>query len=156
MRIKRLVKSLEQADLDAYLVSREPNIYYYTGSISGGMLIVTPCAEPLLLAPQLNLAIAQAQASGCEVKPYTKSNLFDQIQEALKQESLQTIGFDDLTLDRYHKLRARLSGIELKASADLVWNMRRVKDASEQKLMRGRVSWPTSGWRPSGSTSGRG
>lgn len=136
MRIKRLIKSLEHTDLDAYIVSREPNVYYYTGTTSGGMLIVASGAEPLLLAPRLNLAIAQAQASGCQVKPYTRNNLIEKMEEALKPLSPRTIGFDSLALDLYQKLQERISGTELKASADLVWNMRRVKDARERKLMR--------------------
>lgn len=136
MRIKRLIKSLERADLDAYLVSRKPNIYYYTGSISGGILIATSDAEPILLVPRLELAIAQAQASGCEVGHYTRSKLPEQIEAELKKATPKNVGFDDLTLDLYQKLRKRLNGCELKASADIVWNMRRVKDVSEQKLMK--------------------
>jgi len=136
MRVNRLIESLERTDLDAYIVSREPNIYYYAGTISGGVLVAAPGAEPLLLAPRLNLAIAQAQAQGCRVKPYTRSSLLDELVDALKPLDPQTIGFDDLTLDLHRKLEERLNGVELKTSADLVWSMRRVKDAGEQELMR--------------------
>lgn len=136
MRLKHLIESLEQAHLDAYILFREPNIYYYTGTISGGMLIAAHGAEPLLLVPRLNLAIAQAQASGCQVKPYTRDGLLDEIEAALKPFSPKTIGFDDLPLDLHHKLQERLNGAELKASANLVWRMRRVKDSDEQELMR--------------------
>ncbi|RLI10800.1 aminopeptidase P family protein [Candidatus Bathyarchaeota archaeon] len=136
MRVNRLIESLERTDLDAYIVSREPNIYYYAGTISGGVLVAAPGAEPLLLAPRLNLAIAQAQAQGCRVKPYTRSNLLGELVDALKPLDPQTIGFDSLTLDLHRKLGERLNGVELKASADLVWSMRRVKDAGEQELMR--------------------
>lgn len=126
---------MEQTDLDAYIVSREPNIYYYTGTISGGLLIVTPGDKPLLLAPRLNLAIAQAQSSGSEVRPYNQNNLLNQIEEKLKQARPRAIGFDDLTLDLYQKLQNKFTDIELKVSSDLVWNMRRIKDPTEQKLM---------------------
>jgi len=127
---------MEKSDLDAYIVSREPNIYYYTGTISGGMLILARGAEPLLLAPRLNLAIAQAQASGCQVTQYTRSDLLDKVMGRLRQVDPQTVGFDALTLDHYLKLQERFENMELKASSDLVWNMRRVKDSTEQKLMR--------------------
>ena len=136
MRIKSLISSMEQADLDAYIVSREPNIYYYTGTISGGILIVAPEAEPLLLAPRLNLAIAQAQASGCEIRSYSRSDLLNRIGEELGRVKPRTVGFDDLNLGLFLKLQDRFTDIELKASSALVWNMRRVKDSTEQKLMR--------------------
>jgi Xaa-Pro dipeptidase len=136
MRLGRLIESLEQAHLDAYLISKEQNIYYYTGAISGGLLIVAPETDPLLLAPRLNFAIAQAQASGCKVKPYTKENLIEQIGDALKKVNPRTVGFESLSLELYQKLQNQFCNIELKALADLVWNMRCVKDATEQKLIR--------------------
>jgi len=136
MRIGHLIASMEQSELDAYIISSEPNIYYYTGTISGGILIVAHGAEPLLLAPKLNLAIAQAQTSGCEITPYIRSDLLDKIGENLMRTSPRTVGFDGLTLDLYLKLQERSMDVELKASSDLVWNMRRVKDSIEQKLMR--------------------
>jgi len=135
MRMKRLVKSIEQAGLDAYIVCRAPNIYYYLGTISGGVLVVTPETETLLV-PKLNLAIARDHVSRCEVKPYTRDSLLKQIGESLKGAGPRTVGFDDLTLDLYNRLKKRFSGLELKASANLVWNMRRIKDPGEQKLMK--------------------
>ncbi|MFQ6053460.1 MAG: M24 family metallopeptidase [Candidatus Bathyarchaeia archaeon] len=136
MRIKRLMESAEEAGLDAYIVSREPNIRYYAGTISGGVLIVSSRAEPLLLAPSLNLAIARDQASGCEVKPYKRGELLEQLVGALRRISPKSVGFDDLPLTSYRGLRERMDGVELKASADLVWRMRRIKDEGERRLMR--------------------
>jgi len=136
MRIGRLIESSEESDLDAYIVSSEPSIYYYTGTISGGMLIVAQGAEPLLLAPKLNLAISQAQASGCEIVSYSRRELLDKIVERLRLVNPQTVGFDGLNLDLYLKLQERFKDIDLKASPDIVWNMRRIKDYTEQKLMR--------------------
>jgi len=135
MRVQGLLNSMEQSNLDAYIVSREPNIYYYAGTIGGGMLILAHGSEPQLLVPRLNLAIAQAQASGCEITPYTREDLFDILTEKLKLFGPESIGFDALSLDHYINLQEWFKDAELKASSDLVWNMRRVKDSTEQKLM---------------------
>ena len=133
MRIESLRASMEKSDLDAYIVSNETNIYYYTGTISGGVLVLSHESEPVLLVPRLNLAIAQAQALGCEITPYTLRDLFDKVVEKLAAP--ESVGFDAVTLDFYLKLQERFDDIKLCASPDLVWNMRRVKDSSEQKLM---------------------
>ncbi|MFQ6053805.1 MAG: M24 family metallopeptidase, partial [Candidatus Bathyarchaeia archaeon] len=135
-RIDRLAGSSAQAGVDAFILSRQSNIFYYTGSISGGILILAQGAEPLLLAPQVNFAIAQAQASGCRVESYTRESLTAMIGDALDEAEPKVVGYDALSLELYDKLRERLGGVELKASADLVWNMRRVKDPDEQRLMR--------------------
>lgn len=136
MRIKRLTQSLEAMGLDAYVVTREPNVFYYTGSISGGNLIVSSETDPLLLTGRLNLACALDQAKGCEIKPYTREELVDKIVEKLDEFKPKKIGFDDLPLKLYRDLKERLKGLELKIEADAVRNMRMFKDADEVELMR--------------------
>lgn len=136
MRTERLSNSLEDAGLDAYVVTREPNIFYYTGSISGGVLIIAPDTRPLLLTSRLNLYVAQDNAQGCDVESYTRKNKEEKILERLNQISPEKIGFDELSLGNYKTLEDNLEGVELKENPDLVWAMRRVKDASEQKFMR--------------------
>jgi len=136
MRIKRLMESIEAANLDAYIVSRESNIYYYTGSISGGFLLAVHGLEPTLLAPSMNLAIALDKAKGCRVEPYGSSNLLDQIEKALGKTNPRHVGFDDFTIDMSNRLQKRFPEMELRSSAEITWNMRRIKDPEEQGIMR--------------------
>jgi Xaa-Pro dipeptidase len=136
MRIEILSKSLEDAGLDAYIVTREPNILYYTGSISGGVLIVATDASPLLLTSRLNLYVAQDNAQGCDVESYTRKDKDEKVLERLNQIAPEKIGFDELSLGDYKTLSDNLGGSELKENPDLIWAMRKVKDASEKKLMR--------------------
>jgi len=135
MRATKLAESLEGTELDAYVVTREPNIIYYTGSISGGVLIVSPDAPPVLLTSRLNLYIAEDQAEGFEVKPYTRKDKLDMIADHLKHLDPKRIGFDELSLSQYLELGENL-GSELVENPDIVWAMRRVKDSGEQELMR--------------------
>ena len=148
MRIKKLTESIEAANLDAYVVTMSPNIFYFTGSISGGNLIVSPKTDPLLLTGRLNLSCALDQAEGCEVKPYTRENLVDKIADKLTEIEPKKIGFNELSLKLYQDLSGRLTDAELQIESDLVRNMRMIKDAAEVKLMRRAGSSPTSGWRP--------
>lgn len=136
MRIKTLAKSLEEADLDAYLVTRDPNILYYAGTISGGILIVSSECDPLLLVSRLDLSIAQDQAEGYEIRSYTKKTMMDQITSVLNEQHFEKIGFDELSLGQYRELGEKLGAVELVEKPELVWEMRKVKDAKEQELMR--------------------
>ena len=136
MRIQKLTESIEKEGFDAYIVAREPNIVYYTGSISGGVLVVTPKSEPVLLAPSLNITVARDQATGLDVRPYTRSSLIGDVSEILNERSCRSIGFDEVSLDMYRRLGDSLGEVKIEAAPDLVWEMRKVKDPEEQKLMK--------------------
>jgi len=135
MRTERILESLEEAGLDAYMVTREPNVFYFTGTISGGALLLSQGTEPTLLAPSLNISIARDQAKGCEVKPYERNTLLDRVKEAWKGAEFETIGFDEMALNLHKDLREAFPGTELKEAQELVWRMRRVKDEGELKLI---------------------
>lgn len=135
MRINKLKESLARDGLDAYIVAREPNIIYYTGSISGGLLVVTPDTESTLLAPSLNLAVAKEQASGINVEPYKRDNMLDKLKGALTGVNPEKVGFDELSLGNHRKIGEAL-GCELVEKPSLVMDMRRVKEPVEIKLMR--------------------
>lgn len=136
MRIKRLAESLVKADLDAYLVTREPNILYFAGTISGGVLVVPAESDPVLLVSKLNLSIAQDQTDVEEIRSYTRQSMLENITEVLRGWRLERVGFDELPIGKYRELGGKLRGVELVERSDLVWEMRRVKDSKEQGLMR--------------------
>jgi Xaa-Pro aminopeptidase len=135
MRLDKFTKSLEEEKIDAYIITREPNIFYLTGSISGGVLIVSPDTDPLLLTSRLNLYIAQDN-SNCAVEAFTRKDKIKKILENLNNISPTKIGFDGLTLSEYTKIHDGLQDVAFDEVPDLVWNMRRVKDDTERGLMR--------------------
>ena len=136
MRTERLSKSLEDAGIDAYIVTREPNIFYFTGSISGGVLIISPDTKPLLLASRLNLYVAQDNARDCDVEPYKKKEKDEKIVERLNTIAPEKVGFDELSLGEYNSFISKFGDMALKEKPDLVWAMRREKDASEKTFMK--------------------
>ena len=85
------------------------------------------------LTSRLNLYVAQDSVQGCDVEPYTRQEKDEKILERLRQIVPEKIGFDELSLGEYKALENKLGEVELKENPDLVWAMRRVKDASEQK-----------------------
>ena len=125
---------MEKADLDALIITREPNIFYLTGTISGGVLVLTHGAKPILLVHEMNHAIAEAQSSGCEVNSIKSDMLFELLEKIL--DVPKNIGYDDLTLDFSRNLQKNLTNKSLAPSAELLWDMRRIKDESERKLLK--------------------
>lgn len=135
-RIDKLSERFEGSGFDAYVCTRSPNIYYFTGSISGGRLVVTPNEEPSLLVGRLNLACAIDQTRGCGVKPYTRKELIDLMVGELSETDPKTVGFDEISLSMYNDLKDRMPDVELKAAPEIVRSMRMVKDEDEIRLMR--------------------
>ncbi|MGD2142500.1 MAG: aminopeptidase P family protein [Candidatus Bathyarchaeota archaeon] len=137
MRLEKLMTSMQEADLDSYIITREPNVFYYTGSISGGVLILAHDIQPLLLASRVNFNIAQDQAEGCKVESYErKQQLLELMVEKIQKIDPGRIGFDELSLTQHNELRKKLGEADLLEKPDLVWKMRRVKDSRERELMR--------------------
>ena len=136
MRIMNLVKSLKEADIDTYVMTREPNIFYYAGTIGEGLLIVSSESDPVLLVTKRDLSIAQDQAIGFEVRSYTGQTMMDEVTSVLRELRPKAIGFDELSLEFYRGLGENLDDVELVEKHELVWEMRKVKDPKEQEMMR--------------------
>lgn len=134
MRWKRLAESLEKEQLDVFLIGRESSIYYFTGSISGGLLILKRGEAPQLFVPQLNFELAREQSSGCTLKPYKQKDLLKLIEEALGNGS-KSIGFDDLPLSLFTKIKEKFKDKDFRYCEDIVWKMRKVKEGHEIKML---------------------
>ena len=134
-RVEGLIESCERKGLDAFFVTREPNIFYFAGTISGGIFILSPDEEPTLLVPSLNHSIAEDQAEDVEVKSFTRQNFLDLLTGICNELKPSAIGFDELSLGLYQNLEKKLEKVELKSEPDLIWEMRKVKDNYETRLM---------------------
>jgi Xaa-Pro dipeptidase len=130
MRIKKFKEYLSENQQDAFIITREPNIYYFTGSISGGLLFIPIDDSPTLYTSVLNYNIAIDQAKGVEVESYKRSELIDKISGACKELKPRKIGFDELSLSSFINISEKIDS-ELIQSTNLVWSMRRIKTKEE-------------------------
>jgi len=136
MRIGKLREVQEREGLGAYIITRSPNVLYYTGSTSGGILISTLGEEPLLLVSRMNLEMARAEAKGCEIATYERKTLLRDIAERVRRADPKIVGFDELRLETFLKLRERLEGFRMEAKPEIIWEMRRIKDEEEVSRIR--------------------
>jgi Xaa-Pro aminopeptidase len=135
MRIKKLKEALDENQLEAFIITSDPNIYYYTGSISGGLLLIPIDDTPTLYTSVLNYNIAIDQAKGVGVESYKRSELIDKIAGACEELLPKKIGFDVLSISSYNDMSEKI-GAELIQSTDLVWSMRRIKEKEELDNMK--------------------
>jgi len=135
MRIKTLKEALSENELDAYILTREPNIYYFTGSISGGILLIPIDENPTLYTSVLNHSIALDQAKGVGVESSKRSEFIDKIAGACEELKPKKIGFDELSLSSFNTINEKINS-ELIQSTELVWSMRRIKEKEELTYMK--------------------
>jgi Xaa-Pro aminopeptidase len=135
MRIKKIQELLSDNQLDAFIITREPNIYYYTGSISGGLLLIPIDDAPTLYTSILNYNIAIDQANGVEIESYKRSEFIDKITGAFVELNPRKIGFDELSISSFNSISEKIES-ELINSIDLVRSMRRVKEKEELANMK--------------------
>lgn len=134
MRIKRIEGYLENEGLDAFIIGRESSICYFSGSTSGGLLILKRGEEPQLLVPKLNLELAKEQSRGCCLKPYRQKDLLELMEKILDNEC-KSIGVDELPLSLFSKIKEKFKDKFFRNREDVIWKIRRVKDADEVKLL---------------------
>jgi Xaa-Pro aminopeptidase len=130
MRINQLKKALSDNQLDAFIITKATNIYYYTGSISGGLLLIPVDEKPILYTSALNYNIAVDQAKGIDIETSSPSEFMDKIVGVCLDLNNIKIGFDELSLSVFKALSEKINS-ELIPSIDLIWSMRRIKDKDE-------------------------
>jgi len=134
-RINILVDKIVEQQLDAFIVSRSPNIRYFTNSIGGSYLVVVPGENPLLLVSALDENVARDQARFCIVENFTPSGLLNRLAEILRGGHCRNIGFDDLSLQFLERLGKRIPEAVFTQNQEIIWGQRKVKDVAEIRIM---------------------
>jgi Xaa-Pro dipeptidase len=134
-RINGLKDKIVENQLETYIISMPPNIRYYTGSIGGSYLLVSPEEEPLLLVSALDENVTRDQAQYCIVETYTSYGLITRLAEILRSIHSRNIGFDGLPLKFLDSLGKRIPEAVFKQNQEVIWEQRKVKDSAEIRLM---------------------
>lgn len=136
-RFDKIAARLDAYDLDALLVTSEPNRLYVTGfSSSAGAAVVTRegCC---FLTDSRYIEAASRQITGCEVAEPTRSTpMLQMVEDFLRRRQVRRLGFeqDQTTVPEYEALQARLSCALIPAS-DLLAEVRAVKEPDEIEAM---------------------
>ena len=124
--------------LDGYLVANERSIFYFTGAIGANPLLIPREGQSILYVYSVNYNSVKDEAKNCIVEKLEKREDFTKKPtEKIKDLKLKNIGFDTLNAETFLQFRKLLRGkARLKPKSELVWNLRKVKDKEEIKLIR--------------------
>jgi len=132
-RLRRLRQRLEQAALEALVVSHLPNILYLTNFHGRHALLVVIARRALLFTDALYRHQARREVSGAETVVVAGS-LSVAAGDWLHARQVRRIGFEDrrLTLADYRQLSQTLGkDIRLVSTQDFVEGLRAVKEVTE-------------------------
>jgi Xaa-Pro aminopeptidase len=140
-RHRALVPHLENAGLDLTIVVTNPNLYYLTGSIQEGMMVISPeCPGPVYMVRRV-LERARYESPLEDIRPSVSPS---RLAEALGIKDIDRVGLELDTIPHawVERLKSSLGeGVELfnvsatiraVRSAKSRWEVARIKEASDQ------------------------
>lgn len=135
LRRSGLAAQLEALHVDAFLVTRLPNVRYLTGFTgSNGQLLVTP-ASAVFLTDGRYTEQARHEVPDVEAVTY-----LGELTKALAARCSETsrLGFEahDVTVAAHERFAGALKGVRMVATESIVERLRWVKDAEELRLLR--------------------
>jgi Xaa-Pro aminopeptidase len=136
-RIERLRSKLEAEGVHGLLVTQLTNVRYLTGfSGTNGQVLITSSDAIFFSDGRYRARAADVvQAADVEIYP---DRLSDVLPSHLRRNHIQKLGVEGttMTLAQHDDLTARLDGVELVATKNLVEDLRRLKEAAEIELIR--------------------
>lgn len=129
-RLKKLQSLMEELGFTSFILTANANIFYFTGFMGSGYLVVPLNGEYKLYVYPIDYEAAQTYCiQGIEiVKIKTTSSIAD-IVSSLPSNLKKKVGFDRLEAEQYLKVKDYVESINL--SQDLVWRLRSIKDPEE-------------------------
>lgn len=136
-RLSRLQDLMQEANYSSMLITSTPNIFYFTGFMGPGYLVVPLDGKAKLYVHPLEYEAAQLYSTGdVDVeKIKITASLVDVVRD-LPDELKIKIGFDRLEAEHYLKIRELVASEELRPESELIWKLRMVKDSGEVERIR--------------------
>jgi Xaa-Pro aminopeptidase len=138
-RLTKVREAFAENKIDALLVTDITNVRYLTGFTgSTAAAFISEGSAVILVDPRYTLQASQ-ETQGFEVREYTGKPTLQAAAELIDELSPSRLGFeaDNLTYLQHKNLKKYISGsTKLVATADIISNLRYIKDAGEIKLMR--------------------
>jgi len=140
-RIRALRKSMENKQLDGFLIVDETSILYFTGFFvmeRGAALLLIPArGDNILYVYGTNYEAAREMAKNCQVELVKRGeDAYKKAAMKIKKLRLRNQGFDTIDVSSFFKLKKNLKGVSLKPNGQVVWDLRRVKDNTEIGYIR--------------------
>ncbi|MEM2915009.1 MAG: Xaa-Pro peptidase family protein [Candidatus Bathyarchaeia archaeon] len=130
--------TFEEKGFDGFLIMNEANLLYFTGFPGTSCLLIPKDGESTIYVYGVNYEQAKAEGRNFRVELVKREeNLIRKIAAHVKALKIKELALDMLSYENYRNLAKELKGeTKLKLQGKLVWDLRRVKDEEELRLMR--------------------
>ncbi|MEM2098337.1 MAG: Xaa-Pro peptidase family protein [Candidatus Bathyarchaeia archaeon] len=137
-RIDRLRMAFLEKGLDGFAVFNWANLLYLTGTSSAAALVIPQDGECTVYAYGVNYEQAKAEAKEFSVELIKREEkLMTKVADKTKICGMKNLAVDALGVDDWRALAKLVKGsVKLKVAGQLLWRLRKVKDAEEIALMR--------------------
>lgn len=138
-RVKALrQKAFEKKGFDGFLIFNGTNQLYFAGVPGTSCIFIPKRGEGTIYVYNVNYEQAKAEAKGFKVEQVKRGeNLMARIAAQTKALKAKKLAVDVLSYEGYRSLAKELRGkAKLKMQGNLVWELRKVKDEEEIKMMR--------------------
>lgn len=134
-RLERLTKKFRAENLDAIIISKPENVFYFSGFRGDSTVLLIGKNFRRLITDGRYTEQAALQTKDFELVEQS-DGLIKKLTEEIKNCGAKILGFEGraLTFDEYNRLKENLSGVELKSVE--VDSLRQIKDAAEISNIR--------------------
>ena len=149
-RLDKARRLVVEAGLDALVVSRPSNIFYFTGFKGGSRLLMPADGEPAILVGGVDLVAAEQHFSGTGVQVVhikLGEKLDDVMLGILEDMRVKALGYDELPLPSYKRLTDELKPERLEDLSKHIWSLRKAKEPWEVELIRRACQMAVEGMR---------
>lgn len=132
-RINRLLKDINNNNLDAIIISDKANIFYYSGFTSEDAILLIHNKNQHIITDFRYIEQAEQQCPEFNIVDMTKTKMFDCINNLCSEYNLSKIGVeeDNITYKKYQTMSREINNVELLNSKKIATNQRLIKDESE-------------------------
>ena len=134
-RLENLQKKILAEEVDAVLVSKTANLFYFSGFRGDSTVLLIGKNFCKLITDGRYTEQAEQQTKNFEIVQQTEG-LYKKIQEEIKNLNIKRLGFEGkiLTFAEYSNLKENLPEVELKSL--VLDELRQIKDTAEISLIR--------------------
>lgn len=138
-RMKALKETVfEKKGFDGFLITNEANLLYFIGFPGAACLLIPKTGEGIIYVYGVNCEQAKAEGKGFKVELVRRGeDLLGKVADQVKDFKIKKLAADMLNVESYRKLVKGLRGkAKLEIRNKLVWELRKIKDEEELRLMR--------------------
>ncbi|MCS7132871.1 MAG: Xaa-Pro peptidase family protein [Aigarchaeota archaeon] len=135
-RLRRLMDLMKESGLTGFLLKSPANIFYFTGYIGPGILVVSPDGIPSLFVYPMDYELAEQSISDdIELSRLEQTSTIKDVINALPEHVKIKMGFDELSAEEYFKIKDIVGG-SISPASECVWRLRMVKNEEEVEKIR--------------------